>query len=232
MNGAFMDAQENLKRISDGRLYGIHDMAKVGCHNCAGCSRCCRGMGESIVLDPYDAYQLTKNLGQTFEQLLSSCVEFHVSDGLIVPNLVMRADTDACTFLDENGRCRIHAFRPGLCRIFPLGRNYEGGTLTYFVLSEECPMPNKTKVKIDKWIDTPNLKEKQGFLITWHDFVKRARRMINEGSDQAARAMNVVMLQTFYLKPYGGENGPVAPGGFYREFYERLARPEFADIMK
>nr|MDE6420377.1 YkgJ family cysteine cluster protein [Lachnospiraceae bacterium] len=89
-----MDAEENLKRISDGRLYGIHDMAKVGCHNCAGCSRCCRGMGESIVLDPYDAYQLSKNLGQPFEQLLSSCVEFHVSDGLIMPNLVMRADTD------------------------------------------------------------------------------------------------------------------------------------------
>lgn len=227
-----MNAEDNLKRISDGRLYGIHDMAKIGCHGCAGCSRCCRGMGESVVLDPYDAYQLTQHLGQTFEQLLSSCVELHVTDGLIVPNLVMRADTDACTFLDENGRCRIHAFRPGLCRIFPLGRNYEGGTLTYFVLKEECPMPNKTKVKIDKWLDTPNLKEKQAFLIAWHTFIKRVRRAVADGGDSAARAMNVAVLQNFYLKPYRAAKGPAAAHEFYEEFYERLAGPEFADLRQ
>ena len=27
-------------------------------------------------------------------------------------------------FLDENGRCSIYAFRPGFCRLFPLGRYY------------------------------------------------------------------------------------------------------------
>lgn len=225
-----MNAEENLKRISDGRLYGIHDMAKVGCHDCAGCSRCCRGMGESIVLDPYDAYQLTKNLRQNFEQLLSSCVELHVTDGLIAPNLVMRADTDACVFLNENGRCRIHAFRPGLCRIFPLGRNYEGETLTYFVLREECPMPNKTKVKIEKWLDTPDLKEKQKFLVAWHAFIKRVRRAIAENGDDAARTINVTILQSFYLKPYGGEGESLTTDGFYEEFYRRLARPEFAEL--
>lgn len=227
-----MNAEENLKRISDGRLYGVHDMAKVGCHDCAGCSRCCRGMGESILIDPYDAYQLTKNLRQTFEQLLSSCVELHVAGGLIVPNLIMRADTNACTFLDENGRCRIHAFRPGLCRIFPLGRNYEGETLTYFVLLKECPMPNKTKVKIEKWLDTPDLKEKQRFLVTWHAFIKRVRKVIAEGGDQAARAVNVAILKNFYLKPYGGTEDLEKPDKFYEEFYERLSQPEFADIME
>lgn len=227
-----MNAEENLKRISDGRLYNIHDMAKIGCHGCAGCSRCCRGMGESIVLDPYDVYQLTKNMRQTFEQLLSSCVELHVADGLIVPNLVMRADTDACTFLDESGRCRIHAFRPGLCRIFPLGRNYEGGDLTYFVLREECPMQNKTKVKIGQWLDTPDLKEKQRFLVTWHAFMKRVRKVIGEGGDEAARTINVAVLQNFYFKPYGGEVEGKLCDEFYQEFYERLAGPEFADMME
>lgn len=184
------------------------------------------------MLDPYDAYQLTKNLGQTFEQLLSSCVELHVSDGLIIPNLRMHADTDACVFLDENGRCRIHAFRPGLCRIFPLGRNYKDGTLTYFVLREECPMPNKTKVKIDKWLDTPNLKEKQEFLIAWHAFIKRARRVIRESGDQAARSINVAILQSFYLTPYRIERESAPPDEFYKEFYARLARPEFANMIE
>lgn len=114
-----MSAEENLRRISDGKLYGVHDMAKIGCHGCEGCSRCCRGMGESVILDPYDAYQLTTGLGQTFGQLLSdSVVELHVTDGLIVPNLKMRADSDACVFLNENGRCRIHTFRLAYAAFF------------------------------------------------------------------------------------------------------------------
>ena len=32
----------------------------------------------------------------------------------------MAEDSESCTFLDENGRCSIHPFRPGICRLFPL----------------------------------------------------------------------------------------------------------------
>ena len=31
-------------------LYSSNDMAKLGCNECSGCSECCRGMGQSIVL--------------------------------------------------------------------------------------------------------------------------------------------------------------------------------------
>ena len=45
-------------------LYTSNDMVKVGCSDCAGCSACCHGMGETIVLDPYDIWQLTSHLGR------------------------------------------------------------------------------------------------------------------------------------------------------------------------
>ena len=44
----------NLDEISDGRLYSSNDMAKTDCKGCDGCSACCHGMGNSIVLDPLD----------------------------------------------------------------------------------------------------------------------------------------------------------------------------------
>lgn len=65
-----MDA--NLLEISDGKLYGNNDMAKISCHDCTGCSSCCRDMGQSIWLDPYDVYQLTRNLKKSFEELLTN----------------------------------------------------------------------------------------------------------------------------------------------------------------
>lgn len=207
----------DLLEISDGKLYGNNDMAKISCHDCAGCSSCCQDMGESIWLDPYDVYQLTKNLGKTMEELLAKEVELHVEDGLILPNLKMAGDgLLQCAFLNEQGRCSIHAFRPGYCRLFPLGRNYEEGKLSYFVLKDACPAPNKSKVKISKWLGVPNLKSYEKFLVEWHELTKRLRRIYAEHAQEDAviKAINMKFLQTFYLMPYQTED-------FYQAFEER-----------
>ena len=51
-----MEREIDLNQISDGKLYLANDMVRTGCNECAGCSSCCRGMGDSIILDPYDMY--------------------------------------------------------------------------------------------------------------------------------------------------------------------------------
>lgn len=208
---------KDLLEISDGKLYGNNDMAKISCHDCAGCSSCCQDMGESIWLDPYDVYQLTKNLGKTMEELLAKEVELHVEDGLILPNLKMVGEKiPQCAFLNEEGRCSIHAFRPGYCRLFPLGRNYEEDKLTYFVLKDACPAPNKSKVKINKWLGVPNLKAYEEFLVEWHGLTKRLRALYVENMEDEAviKAINMKFLQVFYLAPYESED-------FYGEFENR-----------
>ena len=80
---------KNLEEISDGKRYGLNDMVRAACNDCAGCSSCCEDMGESIILDPLDIYELTKNLNTTFENLLKEQIELHVADGMILPNLKM-----------------------------------------------------------------------------------------------------------------------------------------------
>ena len=208
---------KDLLEISDGKLYGNNDMAKVSCHDCAGCSSCCQDMGESIWLDPYDIYQLTKNLNKTVEELLTKEVEFHVEDGLILPNLKMIGEgVPQCAFLNEAGRCSIHSFRPGYCRLFPLGRNYEEDKLTYFVLKDACPAPNKSKVKINKWLGIPNIKAYEKFLVEWHGLTKKLRAYYGEHleDEKVIKAINMKFLQIFYLTPYEEMD-------FYQEFDER-----------
>lgn len=209
---------ENILEISDGKLYGNNDMVKISCHDCAGCSSCCRDMGESIWLDPYDVFQLTKNLGKSMEELLAKEVELHVEDGLILPNIRMIGDGEPhCGFLNEEGRCSIHAFRPGFCRLFPLGRNYEEEKLTYFVLKDVCPAPNKSKVKINKWLNVPNLKAYEKYLVEWHSLTKKLRGFYAEHMEDEAviKAVNMKFLQIFYLTPYTEED-------FYQAFENRI----------
>ena len=82
-----MKRNVDLSEISDGKLYSINDMAKLGCQDCAGCSACCRGMGNSIVLDPLDIFRISVKTDMPFEGLLQAHIELNVVDGIILPNL-------------------------------------------------------------------------------------------------------------------------------------------------
>ena len=219
-----MKRNVTLEEISDGRLYGINDMVKADCHGCEGCSKCCQGMGSSIVLDPLDVYQLTTNLGQTIEELLADALELNVVDGVILPNLRMAGDKEQCTFLNEEGRCSIHSFRPGICRLFPLGRYYENGSFQYFLQVNECESKLRSKVKVSKWIDTPQLQKNQEFITKWHYLLNEVEEILGDNEDDTFRKnLNMFVLSTFYLTAYDGNRD------FYDQFHERVER--FREIV-
>lgn len=197
-------------------LLSSNDMAKLGCGECSGCSSCCRGMGQSILLDPYDIFQLQTATGQNFAGLMQEQIELCVENGIILPALKMQSATDACGFLDREGRCRIHRHRPGLCRLFPLGRHYDDRGLHYFVLEDACRIQNRTKVKIRKWLDIPALSQYEKFLVTWHDLRKELQKQIMERqSDSYTQKVNVRFLELFFQRPYDTEVD------FYQQFAKR-----------
>lgn len=223
-----MKRNVSLEEISDGRLYGSNDMVKADCHGCQGCSKCCRGMGNSIILDPLDAYRLTIGLGKTSQELIGNEVELNVVDGVILPNLRMIGEEECCAFLNEGGRCTIHAFRPGVCRLFPLGRYYEDGSFKYFLQTGECTEVH-TKIKVSKWLDTPDLSRYEAFVTTWHYLLNQVEELVNESVDDAFRRnLNMFLLNTFYFTPYTNEESS-AERSFYTQFAERLAR--FREIV-
>lgn len=211
-----MKRNVSLEEISDGKLYTLNDMVKADCHDCRGCSACCRGMGSSIILDPLDVCRLSVNLGKSFDELLEKELELGMVDGAILPNLRMTGPEEACVFLDGRGRCSIHSFRPGICRIFPLGRYYQEREFRYFLQVHECPKPDRTKVKVKKWIDTPNLKQYEAYITDWHYFLEDAARLVTESQDtDSPKNLNLYILQSFYRKPYQEED-------FYVQFEERM----------
>lgn len=203
----------------DAKLYDLNDMVKAGCNDCRGCSDCCCGMGQSILLDPYDIWQMESNLNETFAGLLREKLELHMEGRLILPNLKMEGVEEKCGFLNEKGRCGIHAFRPGLCRLFPLGRNYDGRKLQYFLLEGACPKGG-TKIKVRKWLDVPDYVKYSDFLIKWHDLRRRLQEELaekEEAEPDSMKEQNMRFLHIFYEEQYGSED-------FYVQFEERLMR--------
>lgn len=209
----------DLNEISDGKKYQINDMVKADCDDCKGCSACCHGMGSSITLDPLDVHRITNRLQVGFNELLEDKIELNIVDGVILPNLKMNDKRvgDPCVFLDDNGRCSIHSDRPGICRIFPLGRVYEDGGFYYILQIHECKNDKRYKVKVSKWIDTPDLKKNQYFISDWHYFLKAVqKRLADSGDDQFIKQVTMHLLNHFYMEPYPADKD------FYEEFHQRL----------
>ncbi len=207
----------SLAEISDGKLYDVNDLVEVSCNGCKGFASCCHGMGNSIVLDPLDIYHIVKNLGVTFEELLADRIELRVVDGIILPNLKMTGVLESCAFLNKEGKCSIHTFRPGICRIFPLGRYYENHDFQYFLQTKECKNDTKTKMKLEKWIDTENINKNKKFLVDWHYFLNGIEEIIKISQDEKLiKNLNMYILNSFYSKKYDREKD------FYLQFHKRL----------
>ena len=207
------------------KLYDLNDMVKAGCNDCKGCFECCQGMGQSIVLDPYDIWQLERGLNCTFAKLLQEkeLIELNIEDGLILPNLKMQGTMENCGFLNEEGRCSIHAFRPGLCRLFPLGRNYENHKLQYFLLEDACKCSSMTKVKVKKWLEIQDSRRYEEFLIKSHDLRSRLKKKIADletdmesglSDMDIMKDINIKLLNIFYETQYLEDD-------FYGQFDER-----------
>lgn len=214
-----MRREVSMEEISDGKLYTANDLVKADCNDCRGCSACCQKMGQSIVLDPLDIYRLTFGLRQKFEELLADKLELNVVEGIILPNLQMSGTEEKCAFLNADGRCSVHAIRPGICRLFPLGRYYDGKSFQYFLQIHECKKENRTKVKVKKWIDTPDLKKNEKYISDWHYFLTDMQKTLATlQNDEKVKKINMLILQTFFLEPYHQEED------FYVQFYDRLEK--------
>lgn len=217
--------------------YSCFQTTKIGCDDCKGCSKCCENMGKSIILDPYDMWLLTSNLRlagnipASYEILTceDGPLELSNHDGLILPNIKMvvderpghsHSDIGICPFLNADGRCLIHSIRTGLCRLYPLGRNFYPDNITYFVLNEElgCPSKKKSYVKISDWLEIPDIEKYESFQLKWHNLKKEVlvKMQNHHNSMEEQKTFMLHFLKTFYQAPYSSD--------FYQEFEQRLSQ--------
>ncbi|MCF0142523.1 MAG: YkgJ family cysteine cluster protein [Parasporobacterium sp.] len=213
-----MFREQELDEIYDGKFYTADDDVPVGCNDCEGCADCCKVTGDTIILDPFDMYNLCKGLGKTFTDMIETEIEIRLVDGLILPNIMVHSEDtlreDGCPFLNENMRCSIHSFRPGVCRLFPMGRYYDSSGFHYILQVGECTKDESTRypVKLCDWIGLPDLDKYEEFQVKWHEFRHVMRNRISEMEQGTRISAARYVLQAFYVQPYD----------FSKSFYDQI----------
>ena len=162
----------------------------------------------------YTANDMVKADCRDCEGCSACCQNMEIVDGVILPHLKMTGEEETCSFLDQNGRCSVHSFRPGICRLFPLGRYYGEEGLRYFLQVHECRKEDRSKIKVKKWLGIPDLASYEKYILQWHAFLQTCEEAMATLDDENQRIFQLYILRTFYQTPYGQE--------FYQEFYQRM----------
>jgi len=193
-----MKRNVDIDEISDGYRYRANDLVNANSNGCKNCSDCCRGMGKSIILDPFDIFNIKKAMNLSFMELLEDYIELNIVDGLILPNIRMNKE-DKCSFLNNEGRCSIHGVRPGFCRLFPLGRIYEEDGFSYFLQVNECSNKNLTKVKVKSYIGVNNIKEYEEFILSYHRILKHYEEVVDKVDENEEKEISMKFLKDYFI---------------------------------
>lgn len=113
-----------MENIYDEIRYGIeegyisqrpHAKAKFKCKRCGGC---CRQRGD-IILSPSDVILICRYLDVSVEELMQRYLKIQNFNGIKIPVIKDKGDSErTCIFL-ENGACKIHKVKPIACYTFP-----------------------------------------------------------------------------------------------------------------
>lgn len=207
----------NLEAISDGKLYDIHDEVEADTGGCKGCNVCCHDIGDLVVLTPFDAYEMTRAVGKSFDELLGVHLELREDNKVLLPYLKMVEQDLRCNFLSEEGRCTIHQHRPNICRLFPLGRAYQKDDFKYFLQCNSCVKPHLDKVKVSEWIGIANYDQNKVFIMDWYHLIKAFTFRLKFIYDEKEKAaLQQMFLDFFYRLEVKADED------FYHAFYRIL----------
>lgn len=98
-------------------------------YRCSGCGRCC--FEKRIVVSPYEIARIAEVLAISTTEVIA---RYTVDGG----TALRQRDDGGCSLLDGAG-CSVHAGRPLVCRLYPLGRAVDRRGAERFVVLQGHP---------------------------------------------------------------------------------------------
>ena len=120
--------EELLKEIQKHTL-GMEDRFSFECKQCGDC---CRKRSQPVLLTGYDVYNIAKELNVGTAEVLMKYCTIIPGDTSGLPVVYLRERPDGSCSLLRKGLCTVQQNKPVVCRIFPIGRYYDGKEHRYF----------------------------------------------------------------------------------------------------
>jgi len=178
--------------------------------HCNQCGDCCRNR-EDILLTPFDLFRVAGHLGITPVEVVKTYCEVYLGSSSHFPvvRLLPVGEDKSCPFLKES-RCSIHASKPTVCALFPLGRAMQYGALNgdqerklfYILQNVNCGLQDQTHT-VEEWLGAFELESSEAWFLEWTDILGKLVTLIHQLeemlSDKLMQMILNIALTEIYL---------------------------------
>lgn len=177
---------------------------------CKECGSCCRKRQQPIMVTTCDIYYAMKAIGSTPTESLKKHFRFIIGHDSHLPVVLLKErDDGSCSFL-RKGKCSIHQNKPMVCRLYPLGRYYDGTDKKYhyFTQPNSCE-GNKQKTTLQEWLTSFDIPAHEEENLLWSKLsLASAVYMLNIWGKDKEKCLQ--FFNTFFHFCYGGLNMEVS----------------------
>lgn len=173
---------------------------------CRACGKCCRNRHD-IILPPYDVYKISKYLNLSPEEMINQYCEWYIGPDSKLPivRILPRGAGNVCPFM-QNKLCTIHAVKPGVCALFPLGRailhdeSQSGNEILYFKQDVDCSV--KKEYSLEEWLMRVGLHESEEYFLAWSQFTYLASPLMQSIENKVPRSFVTTLYRKLYSVLY------------------------------
>ena len=176
---------------------------------CTQCGDCCRHR-EDILLTPFDLFRIAGQLGISPGEVVKTYCEVYLGSSSHFPvvRLLPVVDEKACPFLREN-RCSIHASKPTVCALFPLGRAMQYGALEgdqerklFYILQDvNCGLRDQTHT-VEEWLGEFELESSEAWFLEWTDVLGKLVTLIHQLEEMLSDKLMQTILNIVFAEIY------------------------------
>lgn len=167
---------------------GLDDSFKF---HCTQCGKCCINRTD-IMLSPMDIFRMAKELKMSHSDFFLRYCSMHIGSNSRMPIIMLRpVGKDDCCPLLKNSKCSVHAVKPAVCGMFPLGRyvafpkddfgtrSLESSEVKYLLQPLECGDESETHT-VREWLSGFDIALEDKAYLLWNQALSQISVKLQE----------------------------------------------------
>ncbi len=172
---------------------------------CKQCGDCCRHR-EDILVSPYDLSRIARHLHVKPKDVIDRYCLFYIGEDSNLPVVLLKAlgKDKHCPFL-VNNRCSIHASKPTVCALFPLGRFADVrdgiGKTQFFLQPVSCGSKDEIHT-VREWLGSFDLLESDAWFQVWQKTIMELSPLMKRLKEQLPEDILDMLYSILFTEMY------------------------------
>lgn len=193
-------AQDNAEQFLENAFKSPEDMFRFSCKMCG---QCCRNRPEPVLVNGADIFRMAKALGLSTSEFMAKNTTYYLGENSHAPVAVLNERLDGSCRMLRKGKCMVHADKPAVCALHPLGRmqDIRTGEMTYFLIPHVCRNGEGGREwTLREWIDAFHLEETEKMSAAWNSLFGGIFKVTCKMKpEKISKDMELAMLGALYF---------------------------------